>query len=219
MKLLYYGGQCKRRAIEVIYSLDVLIGRETVTYTCIRTLSRVSTQDLPSVEQTVQPSKQCVFWRTFRKLTLTIMKARLAETGGKKIAQLFTTLVAEACSSALLEPTQYLGTPPSSLPLITPDLENSLDPVVDALRSLPLPTTHPSHPASSGNLNTLKDAQDGYAAMRGAWSKRCLEMRSKDLIKGADSEIDGIQISLDFAQWTAGLLLLAEVGTLPVCVY
>jgi exocyst complex protein 7 len=171
---------------------------------------------LLSVEQTVQPSRQYVFSVRCVNLVLTIMKARLAETGAKKIAHLFTTLVAEACSSALLEPMQYLGTSPSSLPLIPGDLQNSLAPVVDALRSLPLPPTHPSHPASSGNLNTLNEAQDGYASMRGAWSKRCLEMRSKDLIKGADSEIDGIQISLDFAQWTAGLLLLAEVGTWPV---
>jgi len=144
------------------------------------------------------------------------MKARLAETGGKKVAQLFTTLVAEACSSALLEPTQCLGSSPSLLPLISPDLQDSLAPVVDTLRSLPLPSTHPSHPASSGNLNTLNEAQDGYAAMRGAWSKRCLEMRSKELIIDADSEVGGIEMSLEFAQWTAGLLLLAEVGTLPV---
>lgn len=147
--------------------------------------------------------------------SLTPVKARLAETGGKKIAQLFTTLVAEACSSALLEPTQYLGSSPSSLPLINADLESSLAPVVDTLHSLPLPATHPSHPASNGNLSTLKEAQDGYAAMRGAWSKRCVEIRSRELINGADREMDGIQISLDFAQWTAGLLLLAEVGYCP----
>lgn len=139
------------------------------------------------------------------------MQARLAETGAKKIAQLFTTLVAEACSSVPLDPAQYLGSSPSDLPLIGGDLESSLAPVVDALHSLPLPATHPSHPASNGNLNILNEAQDGYASMRGSWVKRCLEIRSKDLIMGAENEANGVQISLEYAQWTDGLFLLAEV--------
>lgn len=121
-------------------------------------------------------------------------------------------MVAEACSSAPLEPTQYLGAQPTELPLLGSALEDSLLPVVDALRSLPLPATHPSHPASNGNLNILNEAQDGYAAMRGAWIKRCLEIRSRDLVAGADNEANGIQISLEYAQWTEGLFLLAEVN-------
>lgn len=141
-----------------------------------------------------------------------LIQARLAETGAKKIAQMFTTLVAESASSALLNPIIYLGVSPSDIPLLTRDQEDSLIPVVSSLRSLPTPTTHPSHPASSGNLKILNEAQDGYADMRGGWAKRCLEFRARELVRQAEDAANGIQISFQFAQWTEGLLLLAEVS-------
>lgn len=143
---------------------------------------------------------------------ITSLKARLAETGAKKIAQVFTQLVAGACASAILEPTQYLGALPSEVPLMSRDTEESLTPVVASLQSLPVPVTHPSHPASVGNLNVLNEAQDGYAAMRSGWAKRCLEPMSRDLIAAAEDPGNGIQTSIELAQWIEGFLLLAEVS-------
>ncbi|KAF8318713.1 hypothetical protein DL93DRAFT_2132943 [Clavulina sp. PMI_390] len=136
--------------------------------------------------------------------------ARLAETGARKIAQLFTTMTAEACTSAPLDPMQYLGSDPAELPLMDRAIEESLYPVVDALRALPLPSTHPSHPTSKSNLAILNEAQDGYGSMRAGWIKRCLELRSRELIANADMEDRGMEISIGFADWTQGMFILAE---------
>lgn len=127
---------------------------------------------------------------------------------------MFTTLVAESASSALLNPVIYLGVPPSDIPLLTREQEDALLPIVSSLRSLPIPTTHPSHPASSGNLKILNQAQDGYADMRSGWAKRCLELRSRELVRHAEDADNGIQTSFEFAQWVEGLLLLAEVSVI-----
>ena len=90
-------------------------------------------------------------------------QARLVESGAKKLIQLYTMLVAEGSS----------GVPPggsefSSVPF-PPQLLATLRPLVAFLRTLPLPATHPSHPAASGIQSALKDAQKGYGDMRGAW--------------------------------------------------
>ena len=50
--------------------------------------------------------------------------------------------------------------------------------VVSFLRTLPLPSTNPSHPPGPAILSTLKEAQKGYADMRGIWNVKCLEARN-----------------------------------------
>ncbi|KAF8886743.1 exocyst complex component exo70 subunit [Infundibulicybe gibba] len=87
--------------------------------------------------------------------------ARLVETGAKKLTQLYTKLVAEASSGA--------SAPGAELATISfpPELLSTLRPLVVFLRTMPLPSTHPSHPAAPAIMSTLKDAQKGYADMRG----------------------------------------------------
>ena len=62
----------------------------------------------------------------------------------------------------------------------------TLTPVVLFLRTLPLPSTHPSHPAAPAILSTLKEAQNGYADMRGNWNVKCLEGQGKRLLARAE---------------------------------
>jgi exocyst complex protein 7 len=73
------------------------------------------------------------------------------------MTQLFTKLVAEGSS----------GTPPggnSIKPLSFPSpLIQTLIPIITALRSMPQPSTHPSHPAAKPIYSNLKDTQKGYA--------------------------------------------------------
>ena len=82
--------------------------------------------------------------------------------------------------------------------------------LVSFLRTLPLPTTHPSHPASPEILLTLKDTQKGYADMRGAWVQKCLEAQGRRLIDRADT-IDGVVSGKDFGRWVEMLLGVADV--------
>lgn len=92
----------------------------------------------------------------------------------------------------------------------------ALLPVVYALRGLPLPVTHPSHPAANAIQNTLREAQNGYAEMRGSWGKRCLELRSRQIISQleASTNQDGasgeLALGQDVGQWVESLLALAE---------
>jgi hypothetical protein len=83
-------------------------------------------------------------------------------------------------------------------------------PLVSFLRTLPLPTTHPSHPAAPGILETLKDAQRGYADMRGVWSLKCLESQGKHVIGRADT-IDTIAAGKEFGKWVELVLTISEV--------
>jgi exocyst complex protein 7 len=59
-------------------------------------------------------------------------------------------------------------------------------------------------------LSTLKDAQEGYADMRGNWGVKCLEGQGKRLVKRADT-IDPIMTGTEFGQWVETLLAVAEV--------
>jgi len=134
-----------------------------------------------------------------------ISKARLIETGAKKLAQLYTKLVAEGSS----------GSPPVSGLVFTlsefpSSLMSSLVPLVTFLRTLPLPSTHPSHPAASAILSTLKDAQRGYADMRGNWSRKALETHSRRLVDRAET-LDGVAAGKEFVIWIDNLLKVAEV--------
>lgn len=139
-----------------------------------------------------------------------ISKARLIETGAKKLTQLYTKLVAEGSS----------GSPPVSglafmLTEFPPSLMSSLIPLVSFLRTLPLPSTHPSHPAASAILSTLKDAQRGYADMRGNWSRKALEMHSRRVVDRAET-LDGVAAGKEFGIWIDNLLKVAEVRFLVI---
>lgn len=90
---------------------------------------------------------------------------------------------------------------------------NTLRPLVAFLRTLPLPTTHPTHPAAPAILSTLKDAQRGYADMRGNWTRKCLETQGKRVVDRADT-IDTIAAGKDFGTWVESLLSVAEVRVL-----
>ena len=84
------------------------------------------------------------------------------------------------------------------------------------LRTLPLPATHPSHPAAAGIQSALKDAQKGYGDMRGAWVRKCLETFGKRLVDRADT-IDGVSAGQEVGKWTENMLSVAEVGQAVRC--
>lgn len=135
---------------------------------------------------------------------LPIPQARLVDTGAKKLAQLFTKLVAEGSS----------GSPPAGsdfelIPFPQPLLA-TLQPLVAFLRSLPLPTTHPSHQAAPAILATLKEAQRGYADMRGNWAKKCLELHGRRVVERAET-IEGVEAGRELGKWVGNLLNVVEV--------
>jgi exocyst complex component 7 len=86
----------------------------------------------------------------------------------------------------------------------------TLTPVVLFLRTLPLPSTHPSHPAAPAILSTLKEAQNGYADMRGNWSVKCLEGQGKRLLARAET-IDSLVTGREFTEWVELMLGISEV--------
>ncbi len=130
--------------------------------------------------------------------------AKLVEAGVKKLCQLYTKLIAEGSS----------GAPPSGTNIKPPGfpsyLYDSLDPLVAALRALPLPATHPSHPAAPAILKSLTEAQKGYGEMRGVFCKRCLEaMGGRRIIDRVES-IPGIQGGKEIGVWIEGITAVAE---------
>jgi len=129
--------------------------------------------------------------------------SRLVETGAKKIIQLYTKLVAEASSGAPLNGVEFSLSPVPTSQLTT------LIPLVQFLRTLPLPATHPSHPAAPAIHSSLKDAQKGYADMRGAWGKRCLELYARRVVERSDT-LDGVKAGREFGTWVDNLLSVAE---------
>ncbi|KAG2739123.1 hypothetical protein P692DRAFT_20387525 [Suillus brevipes Sb2] len=114
--------------------------------------------------------------------------ARLIETGAKKLTQL-------SCIHAHRVPHSF-------------DIE-SLAPLVVFLRTLPLPSMHPSHPAASAVLNMLKDAQRSYADMRGSWSHKALEMHSRRVVDRAET-LDGVAAGKESSIWIDNLLKVTE---------
>ncbi|TFK72839.1 exocyst complex component exo70 subunit [Pluteus cervinus] len=129
--------------------------------------------------------------------------ARLVETGAKKLTQLYTKLVAEGSSGPTPGPSELVVEP------FPPALLGTLRPLVAFLRTLPLPSTHPSHLAAPGIFSTLKEAQKGYADMRGTWSKKCLEGQGKRVLDRVDT-VDSIGAGKEFGNWVMLLLDVAE---------
>ncbi|KAJ7851811.1 Cullin repeat-like-containing domain protein [Mycena olivaceomarginata] len=130
--------------------------------------------------------------------------ARLVETGAKKLTQLFTKLVAEASTGSTPPPNTEISAAP-----FPPAIMGTLRPLVAFMRTLPLPASHPSHPAAPAILSTLKAAQKGYADMRGTWSRKCLEAQGKRVIDRADT-VDSIVAGKDFGRWVESLLSVAD---------
>lgn len=126
------------------------------------------------------------------------------ETGTKKLSQLYTKLVAEGSS----------GIPPNGpefeLQAFPSNLFSELLPIVNFLRTLPLPPTHPSHPAAPVIQATLKEAQKGYADMRGSWCLKCLEMYGKRIVERAET-LDGVVAGRELGKWVDNLLFIVQV--------
>ncbi|KAF8515644.1 Cullin repeat-like-containing domain protein [Gautieria morchelliformis] len=129
--------------------------------------------------------------------------ARLVETAAKKLTQLYTKLVAEGSSGSTS------ASPDLTPPPFPPSLMNTLTPVVASLRALPLPATHPSHPAAPGILTTLKEAQKGYADMRGQWARKCLETQSRRVLVRVET-MDGVDGGREFGRFVESILNHAE---------
>ena len=113
--------------------------------------------------------------------------------------------MAEGSSGATPTPgseTMMMSFPASLIPTLTP--------VVSFLRTLPLPSTHPSHPAAPVILSTLKEAQKGYADMRGNWSVKCLEGQGKRLVARTEMT-DPLTIGREFTEWVELILGTSEV--------
>lgn len=85
-----------------------------------------------------------------------------------------------------------------------------LIPVVASLRTFPLPATHPSHPAAPAILATLKEAQKGYADMRGQWGRKCLETQSRRVLQRVET-MEGVDGGREFGRFVEGILNHAEV--------
>ncbi|KAK7052358.1 Cullin repeat-like-containing domain protein [Favolaschia claudopus] len=130
--------------------------------------------------------------------------ARLVETGAKKLTQLFTKLVAEGSTGSTPAPNSEISSAPFPATLLT-----TLRLLIAYMRTLPLPASHPSHPAAPAIMSTLKDAQKGYADMRGTWSRKCLEAQGKRVIDRADT-VDSIVAGKDFGRWVESLLSVAD---------
>lgn len=133
----------------------------------------------------------------------------MVETGAKKLAQLYTKLVAEGSSGS------PPGGPEFSLIPFSASLLSQLTPLVAFLRTLPLPATHPSHPAAPAIQSALRDAQRGYSDMRGAWSRKCLESHGKRVLERAET-MDGITAGQEFGSWVHNVLDVAEVSAIGV---
>jgi len=142
-------------------------------------------------------------------LILYVCQARLVETGAKKLTQLYTKLVAEGSSGSTPAPGDKLTMSPFPSSLLS-----SIRSLVTFLRTLPLPSTHPSHPAAPAIMSTLKEAQRGYADMRGTWSRKCLETQGKRVLDRSDT-VDTISAGKEFGMWVETLLNVSEVSTFP----
>jgi exocyst complex component 7 len=156
---------------------------------------------------TVSPPSPLLLPHLYNNLSL---QARLIETGAKKLVQLYTKLVAEASSGPLPVTGPLTPTPPTPAPFPS-SLLATLQPLVLFLRTLPTPTTHPSHPAASAIWTTLKEAQKGYAEMRGGWAKKGLEVYGRRCLDRAET-VEGVVGGREVGGFVEGVLGVAEVG-------
>lgn len=148
-------------------------------------------------------------------------QARLVEAGAKKLAQLYTKYVAEASSGTPPTRSSLDGNTNGLLVPFSEDIIQSLLPIVQFLRTLPVPATHPSHPAAEVIQSALLDAQRGYADMRGTWIRKCLEAGAKRVVEGREAfgssrETDtadaAIREGQEFTIWVEGVIGVAEVS-------
>lgn len=147
------------------------------------------------------------------------------EAGAKKLAQLYTKYVAEASSGAPPVRTSFDNIPNTFVPF-PEDIIQALGPIVVFLRTLPVPATHPSHPAAAAIQSALSDAQRGYADMRGTWIRKCLEVDAKRVVEGrgegygsgrdTNAAEAGIKEGQEFGVWVEGVINVAEVMPIPV---
>jgi exocyst complex component 7 len=128
----------------------------------------------------------------------------LVETGAKKLAQLFTKAVASGSSGTPLAGSEF------QISVFPREELATLHPLVKFLRGLPLPATHPSHPAAAVILSALKEAQRGYAEMRGNWARKCLEVYGRRVVDRAETT-DGVLAGQELGIWTNNLLGVIEV--------
>ncbi|KAJ2935205.1 hypothetical protein H1R20_g1896, partial [Candolleomyces eurysporus] len=137
--------------------------------------------------------------------------ADLVETGAKRLVQLYTKIVAEG-SSGPTPTSDRINTSLLSLPsTFPPTLLPTLTPIVKFLRGMPIPATHPSHPAAQGIARTLMDAQRGFADMRGNWSVKCLDAQGKRLVvRAGTSDVDPLQTGREFGEWLEVILATAD---------
>lgn len=119
--------------------------------------------------------------------------------------QLYTKLVAEASSGTPINGPDFEPMP------FPPNILETLHSLVDFLRTLPLPPTHPTHPAAPAIQAALKEAQKGYGDMRGAWSKKCLEVYGKRVVERAGT-VDGIVTGREFATFLDNIMNVADVS-------
>ncbi|KAG6864265.1 hypothetical protein C0991_010983 [Blastosporella zonata] len=131
-------------------------------------------------------------------------QARLIETGAKKLTQLYTKLVAEVSSGSTPPPSADWSMEPFPSNVLA-----TLRQLVVFLRTLPLPSTHPSHPAAQAISTTLNDAQRGYANMRGSWAQKCLEIQGKRTIDRADT-IDAVTAGKEFGKWAEVVFIVCN---------
>ncbi|TFY62077.1 hypothetical protein EVJ58_g4095 [Rhodofomes roseus] len=130
-------------------------------------------------------------------------QARLVETGAKKLVQLYTKLVAEASSGTPINGPDFEPMP------FPPSILKTLHSLVAFLRTLPLPLTHPTHPAAPAIQSALKEAQKGYGDMRGAWSKKCLEVYGKRVVERAGT-LNGVATGREFATFMDNIMNVTD---------
>lgn len=122
----------------------------------------------------------------------------------KKLTQQYTKLVAAGSSSSIGGGLDFQPVP------FPQELLDDLEPLVVFLRSLPLPATHPNHPSSTVISTVFKEAQRGYADMRGNWNKKALEVYGKRVIDRAET-IDSMVAGQEFGNWVDNLIVVGEV--------
>ena len=120
------------------------------------------------------------------------------------MTQLYTKLVAEGSAGT------PSGGPEFTFVPFDASLRIQLIPIVAFLRTLPLPATHPNHPAALAIQSTLRDAQRGHGEMRGSWSRKCLEPHGKRLLERSET-IDGVLGGREVGAWVQNMLAVAEV--------